>query len=806
MAHNLTIYTFTINPDNLSKTMFEIDAIGFEENQVKPIEWNDSLPLLVLRNTLLMPGITIPINVARAKSIQLIEEVSKTSHKILAVATQKDAEIDEPTPKDIFLKGVIAVIQRILKMPDGSITAILKAHQKIDIIDFISFEPYFRIIATNSQPSLYPPQDVSKALIVSLRNEAIKVAEMIPNLPKDALIPFHNINDLDILCNFILTNLNIQISDKFAIFDEINIEEKANFVLHYLRKELKVLEISEEIQNKIKFDLDKQQREFFLRHQLKTIQEELSDTEIDDEINELKAKAKKKKWSKEVQEVFDREINKLYRTNPNAPEYSVIINYLEWLTDLPWNDFTKDQIDLAKAQELLDKEHYGLEKVKKRIIEYLAVIKLKKDLKSPILCLYGPPGVGKTSLGKSIAKAIKRKYARISLGGVRDEAEIRGHRRTYIGAMPGKIIQTLRKVKKGNPVIVLDEVDKIGQDWKGDPSSALLEVLDPEQNNTFNDHFLEVDYDLSSVMFIATANSLDTLHPALRDRMEIIEVNGYSFEEKIEIAKRHLIPNQIKEHGLNKKMVAFEDEAIEFLIQHYTRESGVRKLTQMIAAVCRGAAKEVVDGNNKKVLINKQKILEYLGIEKFDNEDLDLHQIPGVATGLAWTSVGGETLTIETAMFEGTGKITLSGQLGDVMKESANLAYTYIKANKQKWNISQTYFKEHDVHLHIPAGAVPKDGPSAGVTMFTAMVSLFTQKPVKSHLAMSGEISLRGQVLPVGGIKEKVLAAVRAGVNTIILPYSNQKDVTEIPNYQLKNVQFHFVKNMDEVIQIALPC
>lgn len=806
MAHNLTIYIFTINPDNLSKTMFEIDAIGFEENQVKPIEWNDSLPLLVLRNTLLMPGITIPINVARAKSIQLIEEVSKTSHKILAVATQKDAEIDEPTPKDIFLKGVIAVIQRILKMPDGSITAILKAHQKIDIIDFISFEPYFRIIATNSQPSLYPPQDVSKALIVSLRNEAIKVAEMIPNLPKDALIPFHNINDLDILCNFILTNLNIQISDKFVIFDEVNIEEKANFVLHYLRKELKVLEISEEIQNKIKFDLDKQQREFFLRHQLKTIQEELSDTEIDDEINELKAKAKKKKWSKEVQEVFDREINKLYRTNPNAPEYSVIINYLEWLTDLPWNDFTKDQIDLAKAQELLDKEHYGLEKVKKRIIEYLAVIKLKKDLKSPILCLYGPPGVGKTSLGKSIAKAIKRKYARISLGGVRDEAEIRGHRRTYIGAMPGKIIQTLRKVKKGNPVIVLDEVDKIGQDWKGDPSSALLEVLDPEQNNTFNDHFLEVDYDLSSVMFIATANSLDTLHPALRDRMEIIEVNGYSFEEKIEIAKRHLIPNQIKEHGLNKKMVAFEDEAIEFLIQHYTRESGVRKLTQMIAAVCRGAAKEVVDGNNKKVLINKQKILEYLGIEKFDNEDLDLHQIPGVATGLAWTSVGGETLTIETAMFEGTGKITLSGQLGDVMKESANLAYTYIKANKQKWNISQTYFKEHDVHLHIPAGAVPKDGPSAGVTMFTAMVSLFTQKPVKSHLAMSGEISLRGQVLPVGGIKEKVLAAVRAGVNTIILPYSNQKDVTEIPNYQLKNVQFHFVKNMDEVIQIALPC
>ncbi len=785
--------------------MFEIDAIGFEENQVKPIEWNDSLPLLVLRNTLLMPGITIPINVARAKSIQLIEEVSKTSHKILAVATQKDADIDEPTPKDIFSKGVVAVIQRILKMPDGSITAILKAHQKIDILSFISFEPYFNIHAKNSQPSIYPPQDVSKALLVSLRNEANKVAEMIPNLPKDALIPFHNINDLDILCNFILSNLNIPIADKFAIFDEINVEEKANFVLHYLRKELKVLEISEEIQNKIKFDLDKQQREFFLRHQLKTIQEELSDTEIDDEINELKEKAKKKQWSKEVQEVFDREIHKLYRTNPNAPEYSVIMNYLEWLTDLPWNDFTKDQIDLAKAKELLDKEHYGLEKVKKRIIEYLAVIKLKKDLKSPILCLYGPPGVGKTSLGKSIAKAIKRKFARVSLGGVRDEAEIRGHRRTYIGAMPGKIIQTLRKVKKGNPVIVLDEVDKIGQDWKGDPSSALLEVLDPEQNSTFNDHFLEVDYDLSSVMFIATANSLDTLHPALRDRMEIIEVNGYSFEEKMEITKRHLIPNQIKEHGLSKKMIAFEDEAIQFLIQHYTRESGVRKLTQMIAAICRGVAKEVVDGNNKKIVITKQKVLEYLGIEKFDNEALDLHQIPGVATGLAWTSVGGETLTIETVMFEGTGKISLSGQLGDVMKESANLAYTYIKANKQKWNISQTYFKEHDVHLHIPAGAIPKDGPSAGITMFTAMISLLTQKPVKSHLAMSGEISLRGHVLPVGGIKEKVLAAVRAGVNTIILPYANQKDVTEIPDYQLKDIQFHFVKNMDEVIQIALP-
>lgn len=785
--------------------MFEIDAIGFEENQIKPIQFNEILPLLVLRNTLLMPGITIPINVARTKSIQLIEDVSKTTSKILAVSTQKDPELDEPSANDIFNKGVIAVIQRILKMPDGSITAILKAYQKIDILEFFNQEPYYLIKAVSSKPNIYPSEEISQALMVSLRNEAIKVAEMIPNLPKDALIPIHNIHDLDILCNFILTNLNIPIVDKFAIFDESNIEEKANGVLHYLRKELKVLEISEEIQNKIKFDLDKQQREYFLRHQLKTIQEELNDTEIDDEINELKEKAKKKHWSKEVQEVFDREINKLYRTNPNAPEYSVIMNYLEWLTDLPWNDFTKDQIDLTKTLELLDKEHYGLEKVKKRIIEYLAVIKLKKDLKSPILCLYGPPGVGKTSLGKSIAKAMKRKFARISLGGVRDEAEIRGHRRTYIGAMPGKIIQTLRKVKKGNPVIVLDEVDKIGQDWKGDPSSALLEVLDPEQNNAFNDHFLEVDYDLSSVMFIATANSLDTLHPALRDRMEIIEVNGYSFEEKMEIAKRHLIPNQIKEHGLNKKMIAFEDEAIEFIIQYYTRESGVRKLTQMIAAVCRGAAKEIVEGITHKIIINKQKVLEYLGIEKFENEDLDLHQIPGVATGLAWTSVGGETLTIETVMFEGTGKITLSGQLGEVMKESANLAYTYIKANKQKWNISQTYFKEHDVHLHIPAGAIPKDGPSAGITMFTAMVSLFTQKPVKSHLAMSGEISLRGQVLPVGGIKEKVLAAVRAGVNTIILPYSNQKEVTEIPKYQLKNVQFHFVKNMDEVIQIALP-
>lgn len=786
--------------------MFEIDAIGFEENQIKIIEFNeDSLPLLVLRNTLLMPGITIPINVARPKSIQLIEDVSKTSQKILAVATQKDPEIDEPTPNDIFSKGVIAVIQRILKMPDGSITVILKAYQKIDIIQFLSTEPYYIISAKNSDAPQYPIPEINKALIVSLRNEAVKVAEMIPNLPKDALIPIHNINDLDILCNFILTNLNIPITEKFAIFDENNVEEKASYVMQHLQKELKVLEISEEIQNKIKYDLDKQQREFFLRHQLKTIQEELNDTEVENEIINLKAKAQKKHWSKEATEVFNREVNKLYRTNPNAPEYSVIMNYLEWLTDLPWKDYSKDQIDLAKAKELLDKEHYGLEKVKKRIIEYLAVIKLKKNLKSPILCLYGPPGVGKTSLGRSIAKAMKRKFARISLGGVRDEAEIRGHRRTYIGAMPGKIIQTLRKVKKGNPVIVLDEIDKIGQDWKGDPSSALLEVLDPEQNNAFNDHFLEVDYDLSSVMFIATANTLDTLHPALRDRMEIIEVNGYSFEEKMEIAKRHLIPNQIKEHGLNKKMISFEDEAIQFLIDHYTRESGVRKLTQMIAAVCRGAAKEIVEGTTKKINVNKQKILEYLGIEKYENEDLDPHNIPGVATGLAWTSVGGETLTIETVMFEGTGKITLSGQLGDVMKESAQLAYTYIKANKQKWNISQTYFKDYDVHLHIPAGAIPKDGPSAGVTMFTAMVSLFTQKPVKSHLAMSGEISLRGQVLPVGGIKEKVLAAVRAGVNNIILPYANQKDVTEIPSYQLKNVQFHFVKNMDEVIQIALP-
>ncbi len=783
--------------------MFEIDTIGFEENPVKPIEITTSLPLLVLRNTLLMPGIIIPINIARAKSTQLIEDVSKKTHKILAVATQSDPELDDPTPNDIFPHGVVATIQRILKMPDGSISAILKAYQKIDIIEYLLEEPYFVVKICNSKEIIYPPVEVTKALMVSLRNEAIQVAEMIPNLPKDALIPLHNINDLDILCNFILTNLNIPIKEKYAIFDEINLEEKANFVLHHLRKELKVLEISEEIQNKIKFDLDKQQREFFLRHQLKTIQEELSDTEFEEEIEELKEKANKKKWSKEAQEIFDREVNKLYRTNPNTPEYSVIMNYLEWLTDLPWQDFTKDQIDLKRAKKLLDKEHYGLEKVKNRIIEYLAVIKLKKDLKSPILCFYGPPGVGKTSLGKSIAKAMKRKFARISLGGVRDEAEIRGHRRTYIGALPGRIIQTLRKVKKGNPVIVLDEIDKIGQDWKGDPASALLEVLDPEQNIAFNDHFLEVDYDLSSVMFIATANSLDTIHPALRDRMEIIEVNGYSFEDKIEIAKRHLIPIQIKEHGLTKSMISFQDEAIQYLIEYYTRESGVRKLTQMIAAVCRGVAKEIVEEKSKKVLITKNKVTEYLGIEKFDKEELDPHQYSGVATGLAWTAVGGETLTIETVMFEGTGKITLSGQLGDVMKESANLAYTYIKANKQKWNISQTYFKDYDVHLHIPAGAIPKDGPSAGITMLTAMVSLFTQKPVKSHLAMSGEISLRGHVLPVGGIKEKVLAAVRAGVQTIILPYANQKDVTEIPSNQIQNIKFHFVQNMDEVIQIA---
>ena len=785
--------------------MFEIDAIGFDENTVKPIEFSNPLPLLVLRNTLLLPGITVPINVARSKSILLIEEVSKSAQKILAVATQKDPDVEEPKSSDIFNRGVIAVIQRILKMPDGSITAILKAYQKVDIQNFITDEPYYLVQVENSAPSVNPPAEIYEALLVSLRNEAIKVVELIPNIPRDALIPLHNIHDLDILCNFILTNLNIPIHDKFAVFDETSLEEKVSKVLQYLKKEQKVLEISEEIQNKIKYDLDKQQREFFLRHQLKTIQEELNDTDLEDEINQLKAKAQKKQWSKEVQEVFDREINKLYRTNPGVPEYSLIINYLEWLTDLPWKDFTKDQIDLIKAKELLDKEHYGLEKVKKRIIEYLAVIKLKKDLKSPILCFYGPPGVGKTSLGKSIAKAMKRKFARISLGGVRDEAEIRGHRRTYIGAMPGRIIQTLRKVKKGNPVIVLDEIDKIGQDWKGDPASALLEVLDPEQNIAFNDHFLEVDYDLSSIMFIATANTLETIHPALLDRMEIIEVNGYSFEEKIEIAKRHLIPQQIKEHGLNKKMISFEDDAIKFMINHYTRESGVRKLTQTIAAVCRSVAHEIVEGKAKKVIVTPEKVKEFLGIEKFDMEELDLHQVPGVATGLAWTAAGGETLTIETVMFEGSGKISLSGQLGDVMKESAHLAYTYIKANKHQWNISQTYFKDYDLHLHIPAGAIPKDGPSAGVTMFTAMVSLFTQTPVKSHLAMSGEISLRGQVLPVGGIKEKVLAAVRAGVNTIILPHSNQKDVSEIPANHIQNIHFHFVKNMDEIIKIALP-
>lgn len=774
------------------------DELKFSEEELP-----DEISILTLKNTVLFPGVVIPITVGRDKSIQLVRDTYKQGDRMIGVVAQRNMEIENPGIEDLYTTGTIARILKLIKMPDGSVTIVIQGRAKFEIDAFTSQEPYFRALIRKSIDRI-PNIDEAKALMYNLKEEANRIIDLSPNIPSEAKIALENIESLSFLTYFIASNLSLEIPEKQEILELDALDKKSEIVLHYLDNELKVLELSEEIQTKVKIDLDKQQREYILRQQIRTIQDELGENGSDSELDELRARAEKKLWPEEVEKTFRKELNRLSRLTPAMPDYAVVMNYIEWLLDLPWQNYSEDHFEFKNVQKILDQDHYGLEKVKDRILEHLAVLKLKADKKAPIICFYGPPGVGKTSLGKSIARALDKEFIRISLGGARDEAEIRGHRRTYIGAMPGRIIQGLKKAKTSNPVFMLDEIDKIGNDFRGDPSSALLEVLDPEQNNTFRDNFMEVEYDLSRVMFICTANTLSTIHPALRDRMEIIEINGYSLEEKSEIAKRHLIPKARKDHGLKASNINISPKSLKTIVQNYTRESGVRALAQKIASLCRGVAKEIVLNDKTQVRITDKNLQDFLGVKRFENELYQKFDTPGVAIGLAWTSVGGEILFVESTLTPGSGKLSMTGQLGDVMKESATLAFTYLRSHCEKFGIPYQVFKKWDAHLHIPAGAIPKDGPSAGITMLTSLASLFSQRMVRPSLAMTGEITLRGKVLPVGGIKEKVLAAVRAGITSLIMCEDNRKDVSEIKEDYIKGLNIHYVRDMSEVLKIAL--
>ncbi len=780
-----------------------LSADDEEKMNAEPLP--ETLAILPLRNTVLFPGVVIPITVSRDKSIKLVKDIYKES-KIIGVVSQKDVTIEEPVFEDLNKVGTVAYIIRILQMPDGNTTVIIQGKTRFQIEELVQTEPYFtaRVSSYENKKETGKGKNF-EALIDSLKDLSIQIIKQSPNIPSEAAFAIKNIESYSFLVNFISSNLNISVENKQKLLETSDLKERANQVLSYLLQELQVLELKNQIQSKVKVDIDKQQRDYLLNQQLKTIQEELGGSPNEQEINDLKEKAKNKKWSKEIEQIFNKELTKLQRMNPAASEYSIQINYLETLTELPWNEFSSDNLDLKNAQTILDEDHYGLEKIKDRIVEYLAVLKLKKDMKSPILCFVGPPGVGKTSLGKSIARALNRSYVRMSLGGLRDEAEIRGHRKTYVGAMPGRIIQYLKKAKTANPVFVLDEIDKVSNNnFQGDPSSALLEVLDPEQNFAFYDNFLEVDFDLSNVMFIATANTLSTVQPALRDRMEIIDISGYIVEEKIEIAKRHLVPKQLKEHGVNKKQLDFSKKVIEGIIENYTKESGVRSLEKNIAKVIRNKAKQIAmdEKFNKNTTIDD--LTKILGASKFPKEKQMNFNMPGIVTGLAWTAVGGEILFIEVSISKGKGILTMTGSLGDVMKESATLAFEYLKAHAELLDIDKSVFEQWNVHIHVPEGATPKDGPSAGITIFTALASIFTQRIVKPQIAMTGEITLRGRVLPVGGIKEKILAAKRSNIKDIILSIENKKDIEEINQVYLSGLNFHYIKEMIEVISLAL--
>ncbi|NQD70718.1 endopeptidase La [Sphingobacterium shayense] len=775
-----------------------------DEEEMSKADIPEILPILPLRNTVLFPGVVIPITVGRDKSIKLIKEAYKNDRTI-GVVSQKDMTIEEPTVDQLHRLGTVANIIKILQMPDGNTTVIIQGKQRFKITSMVSTEPYLKA-KVERVPEDKPKVSNRefKALIASIKELALQIIQLSPNLPSEAGLAIKNIESHTFLVNFISSNMSLETDQKQILLETKDFVKRAKILLEHLTTEIQLLELKNQIQNKVRVDLDKQQRDYFLNQQLKTIQEELGGNSPDLELQELDKRSRSKKWPIDVKKHFDKELEKLARINPAAADYSVQINYLELLLDLPWGEFTKDNFDLNRATKVLDKDHYGLDKVKQRIIEYLAVLKLKNDMKAPILCLVGPPGVGKTSLGKSIAKALGRKYTRMALGGVRDEAEIRGHRKTYIGAMPGRIIQSLKKAGASNPVFVLDEIDKLGSDFKGDPSSALLEVLDPEQNTNFYDHYVEMEYDLSKVMFIATANSLNGIQPALLDRMEIIEVNGYTIEEKIEIAKKHLLPKQLEVHGLTKKSATLSNKIIEKIIEEYTRESGVRGLEKKIGSIVRGVATRIVMEKEYNPKVDSALTEEILGAPIFDKDLYEDNEVAGVVTGLAWTSVGGDILFIESSLSPGKGKLSLTGNLGDVMKESAAIAMAYLRSHADQFGIDYKIFDKWDVNIHVPAGATPKDGPSAGITMLTALTSLFTQRKVKEKLAMTGEITLRGRVLPVGGIKEKILAAKRANIKEIILCKANEKDILEIKDDYIKDLKFNYVTHMSDVINLAL--
>jgi len=774
-----------------------------DEEAIKNESLPETISILSLRNTVLFPGVVIPITAGRDKSIQLINDANSGS-KVIGVVSQKDESVEDPTIDDIYTTGTVARILKVLKMPDGNTTVIIQGKKRFQISEMVSEKPYM-VAKIQDVPEVTPLGSTEfSAIIESIKDLALQIIKQSPTIPSEASFAIKNIESNSFLINFVSSNMNLSVVEKQKLLQVNELQERALLTLKHMNVEFQRLELKNDIQSKVQSDMNQQQREYFLQQQIKTIQEELGGVSYEEEIEEMKARALKKKWNKKVEKHFNKEIGKLQRMNPQVAEYSIQRNYLDLFLDLPWNSYSNDNFDLKRAQKILDRDHFGLEEVKRRIIEYLAVLKLRKDMKSPILCLYGPPGVGKTSLGKSIAEALGREYIRISLGGLRDEAEIRGHRKTYIGAMPGRILQSLKKAGTSNPVFVLDEIDKLSNSNQGDPSSAMLEVLDPEQNSEFYDNFLEMGYDLSKVMFVATSNSLNTIQPALLDRMEIINVNGYTIEEKVQIGKKYLLPKQIKEHGMNASDLKIAQPQLEKIVEGYTRESGVRGFEKQIAKMVRYAAKNIAMDEPYDVKVSNEVIEDVLGSPKLERDKYENNDVAGVVTGLAWTRVGGDILFIESILSKGKGTLSITGNLGKVMKESATIAMEYIKANADLYDLKSEIFDNYNVHIHVPEGATPKDGPSAGITMLTSLVSLFTQKKIRKSLAMTGEITLRGKVLPVGGIKEKILAAKRAKIKEIILSKDNKSDIEEINQTYLKGLTFHFVSEMSEVIDIAI--